>query len=472
MAPKRKRNQDEDELPPDEEGKYVCKRRDENGVLCGAVMKNLRRNIVSHNSDFHPEGDGDSRYQAFNRETKLDCWEGSCDHTSKNFNSVLAHVRRAHGFKGSSDALKAFYGFPTSAEHKKHKEQLAKEKKQQRAREGQQQESQEQGRQTHHQYSNHGTPAYNQPRPSAQNLPSIPEEDIPDNSQYNYSGSNGNAASYSHMTGGTQYRYSQGVVDREHMHSYQRGYNDAATELSHSQNFPSARNLPGNPQSFPVARGQAAHDQRLPLTENDGYYRPDLTNGPVHRSSQQVGTGIDNPPAYPQGPFPSIQEQLAHRRQFPPTGNQPEHAPWYRVADGPNYHQRPAPSNTPTRHSSEHSIWGGNLPTRGPSAQSVSGQPGSSYMSPGPGHRSAFDYPPFRGPGEPGHESLYPQIREQPQPQQEYSYSGNNYTHRTYPHNDYTYDYYPQDHYTRDYTPRDYYPPQNDFTRDHTPRKD
>ncbi|KAI1176394.1 hypothetical protein F4777DRAFT_597714 [Nemania sp. FL0916] len=129
-----------------------------------------------------------------------------------------------------------FYSFPTSVEHKKHKEQLAKEKKQQRAREGQRQESQDQGfphnqqqageqvRQAHHQYSNHGTPAYNQPRTSAQNLPSIPEEDIPDNSQYNYSGSNGNAGSYSPMPGGTQYRYSQGVVDREYMHSYSWHY--------------------------------------------------------------------------------------------------------------------------------------------------------------------------------------------------------------------------------------------------------
>ncbi|KAI0506493.1 hypothetical protein F5B22DRAFT_623278 [Xylaria bambusicola] len=91
------------------DGKYICQRR-ENGRPCNREMAGTNHSITSHNSKFHAEGP----YKRQMAEGQYACFEDGCGAECSTFGAILAHVRRYHGFRGSSDPLKIRYGVALS----------------------------------------------------------------------------------------------------------------------------------------------------------------------------------------------------------------------------------------------------------------------------------------------------------------------------------------------------------------------
>ncbi|TGJ83855.1 hypothetical protein E0Z10_g4910 [Xylaria hypoxylon] len=102
------------------DGRYLC-RRLENGTPCNREMAGTSHSITSHNSDFHAAGS----YRRQMVQGDFRCKEDDCTHQSPTFPAILAHIRRRHAFKGSSDHLKRHYGIPI---YRKRKQEKAKER--------------------------------------------------------------------------------------------------------------------------------------------------------------------------------------------------------------------------------------------------------------------------------------------------------------------------------------------------------
>ncbi|KAI8948587.1 hypothetical protein F4801DRAFT_443651 [Xylaria longipes] len=94
-------------------GRYLCQRL-ENGTCCNREIAATTHSISSHNSDFHTPG----RYRQLMAKGDYKCTQDGCSHQSENFQAILAHIRSAHKFKGSSDPLKRHYGIPVGTKRK------------------------------------------------------------------------------------------------------------------------------------------------------------------------------------------------------------------------------------------------------------------------------------------------------------------------------------------------------------------
>ncbi|KAI1421443.1 hypothetical protein F5Y12DRAFT_705045 [Xylaria sp. FL1777] len=106
------------------DGRYMCQKL-ENGRPCNRQMAGNSHSISSHNSDFHTEGS----YRRQMAQGNFICNQDGCNHQSRRFPAILSHIRRRHGFKGSSDPLKAHYGIPLRPQRKNGKAKAADSKK-------------------------------------------------------------------------------------------------------------------------------------------------------------------------------------------------------------------------------------------------------------------------------------------------------------------------------------------------------
>ncbi|KAI0968494.1 hypothetical protein F4678DRAFT_464559 [Xylaria arbuscula] len=71
-------------------------------------MKADKHNISSHNSHIHTQ----SSYQQQMLPRNHICYFDGCNHRSRTYPAILSHLRRRHGVRGSSNAIKARYGIP------------------------------------------------------------------------------------------------------------------------------------------------------------------------------------------------------------------------------------------------------------------------------------------------------------------------------------------------------------------------
>ncbi|KAI0814115.1 hypothetical protein GGR55DRAFT_496260 [Xylaria sp. FL0064] len=88
-------------------GRYRCQKF-ENGVPCNREMADKSHNISSHNSDFHT----DSGYRRNMAPGNYPCYVDGCNHRSTTPLAIIGHLRKRHGFRGSSDPIKIHYGIP------------------------------------------------------------------------------------------------------------------------------------------------------------------------------------------------------------------------------------------------------------------------------------------------------------------------------------------------------------------------
>ncbi|KAI0905132.1 hypothetical protein F4823DRAFT_155562 [Ustulina deusta] len=98
------------------DGKYLCQKI-ENGKPCNREMAATSHSISSHNCHFHADGP----YRRQMAQGDFVCLMAGCNHRSRTFAAILAHIRRRHDFKGSSDPLKTYYGIPL-VHKRKHEE--------------------------------------------------------------------------------------------------------------------------------------------------------------------------------------------------------------------------------------------------------------------------------------------------------------------------------------------------------------
>ncbi|KAI0102603.1 hypothetical protein GGR51DRAFT_574063 [Nemania sp. FL0031] len=95
-------------------GRYLCQRV-ENGTPCNKEMAGNTHSISSHNSRFHRAGP----YRELQAAGDFKCFHENCEHRSPTFHAILGHIRYAHGFRGSSDAIKLHYGIPVNTKRKR-----------------------------------------------------------------------------------------------------------------------------------------------------------------------------------------------------------------------------------------------------------------------------------------------------------------------------------------------------------------
>ncbi|KAI1092041.1 hypothetical protein F5B19DRAFT_492810 [Rostrohypoxylon terebratum] len=89
-----------------DDGSFECRLSIQGRSLCGARMKNEAHNIRSHISKKHRDG---SSYKNNQKRGSWLCTWSECEkqgRTYPNFNSLLAHARRAHHMRGPSKELK------------------------------------------------------------------------------------------------------------------------------------------------------------------------------------------------------------------------------------------------------------------------------------------------------------------------------------------------------------------------------
>ncbi|KAI0870400.1 hypothetical protein GGS24DRAFT_107736 [Hypoxylon argillaceum] len=108
-------------------GRYLCQRL-KNGTPCNREMAATTHNISSHNSHFHKEGP----YQEQMTKRIHECYHEDCDHKSDTFLAILGHLRRSHGFRGSSEPLFPIYGYPVRNKRKRKEPVEKKDRKKQR----------------------------------------------------------------------------------------------------------------------------------------------------------------------------------------------------------------------------------------------------------------------------------------------------------------------------------------------------
>ncbi|KAI2625541.1 hypothetical protein GGS21DRAFT_307014 [Xylaria nigripes] len=77
------------------------------GTPCNREVTDTPHSISSHMSDFHRDG----AYQRGMAPGTYECWEESCDHESPTYFAIEQHIRRKHGFRGSSKPLRLHYDF-------------------------------------------------------------------------------------------------------------------------------------------------------------------------------------------------------------------------------------------------------------------------------------------------------------------------------------------------------------------------
>ncbi|KAI0425580.1 hypothetical protein F5Y09DRAFT_95713 [Xylaria sp. FL1042] len=84
-------------------GRYLCQKI-KDGKPCGSEISAKKHNVTSHNSSIHTN----SAYLQKMARGEFECKEG-CGKISPTYQAMVGHLRRKHGYRGNSAAIKAYY---------------------------------------------------------------------------------------------------------------------------------------------------------------------------------------------------------------------------------------------------------------------------------------------------------------------------------------------------------------------------